>query len=112
MDSEPEPIPTAMDRPRPDGGDIRKLTALEIQPVSKALAAAFHDDPHFCWIVRDDAGRMRSLERSFATFVERIWLPHDQSYTHEQLIGAALWMPPNTWHLGPLRQLLTARRSR
>ena len=38
MASEPEAAtPTAADRPRPDGGDIRKMTAAEIQPVARAL---------------------------------------------------------------------------
>ena len=98
--------PSASDRPRPDGSDIRKMTAAEIQPVARALAQAFHDDPHFRWFVRDDAKRMQRLERGFATFIGRVWLRQDEGYTHERLIGAALWMPPNTWHLGPLAQLL------
>src|SRR5262249_47440839 len=48
----------------------------------------------------------RRLERGFATFIGRVWLRQDEGYTHERLIGAALWMPPNTWHLGPLAELL------
>src|SRR5205807_200526 len=32
-------------------------------------------------------------------------LPHDESYTHDQLIGGALWMPPGTWHVGLGTQL-------
>jgi GNAT superfamily N-acetyltransferase len=82
------------------------MTAAEIQPVARALAQAFYDDPHFRWIVRDDAKRMQRLERGFATFLGRVWLRQDEGYTHERLIGAALWMPPNTWHLGPVAQLL------
>lgn len=102
------PMPTAADRPRPDGSDIRKMTADELWPVAVTLARAFYDDPHFRWIVRDDSIRMRRLERGFATFVRRIWLPHDASYVHQRLAGAALWMPPGTWHLGPLAQLRLA----
>ena len=49
---------------------------------------------------------MRALERGFSTFISRIWLRPNEGYTHERLIGAALWMPPNTWHTGPLAQLL------
>lgn len=105
MSSELDSEPTASDRPRPDGSDIRKMTAADVEPVARALARAFYDDPHFRWIVRDDARRLRRLERGFATFVARLWLPHDESYTHERLIGAALWMPPRTWHVGPMTQL-------
>jgi GNAT superfamily N-acetyltransferase len=107
MTSETEvSAPTAADRARPDGSDIRKMTVAEIQPVARALARAFYDDPHFRWFVRDDGKRMHKLERGFATFIGRVWLPHDEGYTHERLIGAALWMPPDTWHLGPFAQLL------
>ncbi len=100
-----DPTPTASDRPRPDGGDIRKMTAREVEPVARALARAFLDDPHFRWIVRDEAKRLRRMERGFATFVGRIWLPENESFVHERLIGAALWMPPGTWHQSPLEQL-------
>jgi GNAT superfamily N-acetyltransferase len=99
------PDPTATDRPRPDGGDIRKMSRNDLAPVSVALARAFYDDPHFRWIVRDDAKRLPRMERGFATFIGRIWLPHDESYVHERGIGAALWMPPGTWHLGWVAQL-------
>jgi GNAT superfamily N-acetyltransferase len=98
--------PTAADRPRPAGGDIRKMTAAEVAPVAVTLAQAFYEDPHFRWFVRDDATRMRKLEHGFGTFVRRVWLPKDEGYVHERMIGAALWMPPGTWHLSPLSQLL------
>jgi GNAT superfamily N-acetyltransferase len=84
------------------------MTAAEVDAVAQALAQAFYDDPHFRWIVRDDAKRMRRLVRSFATFIRRIWLRQEESYTHERLIGAAIWLPPDTWHLGPLAQLRMA----
>ena len=107
MESEVEVVtPTAADRPRPDGGDIRKMTSVDVEPVARTLAQSFYDDPHFRWFIRDDAKRMHRLERGFATFVSRVWLRQDESYAHERLIGAALWMPPNTWHIGPLAQLL------
>ena len=106
MASEFEVIaPSAADRPQPDGSDIRKVTAADVQPVARSLAQAFYEDPHFRWIIRPDAKRIPALERGFGTFMRRVWLPHDEGYTHERLIGAALWMPPGTWHLGPLAQL-------
>jgi len=97
--------PTTADRPRPDGGDVRKMSVSEVEPVARTLARAFLDDPHFRWIIRDDAKRLARMERGFATFISRIWLPQDEGYVHERLIGAALWMPPETWHLGPFAQL-------
>ena len=107
MESEfDEATPSAVDRPRPDGSDIRKIRAAEVQPVARTLARAFFDDPHMRWVARVDSKRMRTLERAFATFLGRVWLRHDEGYAHERLVGAALWMPPNTWQLGPLAQLL------
>jgi GNAT superfamily N-acetyltransferase len=77
----------------------------EIGPVARSLAQAFLDDPHFSWIIRDERIRLGRLEAGFSLFIRRIWLPHDVSYTHDQLIGAALWMPPGTWHLSVWAQL-------
>ena len=84
------------------------MRSADIPAVSRALAEAFEDDPHFRWIVRDDRTRLQRLERGFSVFTERIWLPPDAAYTHERLIGAALWMPPRAWHVGPLAQLRLA----
>jgi GNAT superfamily N-acetyltransferase len=92
-------------RPRPDGSDIRRMTRDDLEPVARALAEAFHDDPHFCWIIRDARRRLERLEQGFKVFMSRVWLPQDHSYTHERLIGGALWMPPGTWHVGPMTQL-------
>jgi GNAT superfamily N-acetyltransferase len=97
--------PELHDRPQPDGSDVRKMTVSDVGVVAHSLADAFYDDPHFRWIIRDDAKRMQRLERGFATFVRRVWLPQDESYTLESFAGAALWMPPGTWHMSPLAQL-------
>ena len=98
--------PGGLDRPRPDGSDIRRVTEADVPKLARTLAEAFFEDPHFCWIVRDHARRMGKLERGFETFTRRIWLPAGECYTHERLVGTAMWMPPGTWHMGPLEQLL------
>jgi hypothetical protein len=54
------------------------MTVADMQPVARTLARAFYDDPHFRWFVRDDAKRMGTLERGFATFIRRIWLRQDE----------------------------------
>jgi ribosomal protein S18 acetylase RimI-like enzyme len=97
--------PTATDRPRPDRSDIRRMTDSDVEAVARTLAQAFYDDPHFGWISRDDIKRMRRLEAGFRTFVSRVWLPQNESYTHERRIGAGLWMPPGTWKMSMLAQL-------
>ncbi len=98
-------VPGAEDRPRPDGSDIRKITRGEVDPVAHSLAQAFYDDPHMSWVFRDDETRMQRLQDAFATFMRRVWLGQDEAYTHEQLIGGAIWMPPETWHMSFFAQL-------
>ena len=105
MSSGIEQPPTAADRPRPDGADIRKVTAADAGAVALTLARAFEDDPHFAWIVRNPENRLRRLERAFLVFMRRIWLPQDESYVHERLSAAALWVPPDSWHTGVLAQI-------
>jgi len=97
--------PTAADRARPDGGDIRKMTSEELGAVAGAVAQAFFDDPQMRWIAPDDGKRTLRLGPGFKTFIGRVWLPQGESYTHERMIGGAHWMPPGTWHMGLLAQL-------
>ena len=92
-------------RPAIDGSDIRKIAGDDVPPVARALARAFEDDPVMSWVFRDDAQRLRRLERAFGLFLRRIWLPEGECYTTDRLIGAALWLPPGKWHLGVLAQL-------
>ena len=93
-------------RPRPDGSDVRKVTAAELPRVVEAAARSFYEDPVFTWIFPDDERRLSRLEQGFGLFARRVWLPQDETYTTDRLIGGAFWMPPDTWHLSPLRQLL------
>src|SRR5437588_762669 len=84
------------------------MTAADIAGAARILALAFEDDPHFGWIVRDQRTRLARLERGFAVFIRGIWLRPDQGYIHERQAGAALWMPPGTWHVGILTQVRMA----
>jgi GNAT superfamily N-acetyltransferase len=87
---------------------IRKASAEDVPRLAQALARAFYDDPVFRWLVPDDSERMRRSERGFAFYMHKIYMPHDECYATEGGIGGALWLPPNTWHLGPLAQLRLA----
>ena len=92
-------------RPAIDGSDIRKVQPDEVPRVAQALARAFEDDPVMTWIFQRDSERLTRLERLFSLFLRRIWLRHDECYTADRLFGAALWLPPGQWHLGPFAQL-------
>lgn len=92
-------------RPLPDGSDIRKVTAADLPQVVEALARSFYDDPVFSWIIPNDDQRLGKLRRGFDLFARRVWLPKDEAYTTEDVIGAAFWMPPGTWHQSLFEQL-------
>jgi GNAT superfamily N-acetyltransferase len=93
-------------RPRPDGSDVRKATTVDVSRVVDAVARSFYDDPVFTWGFPNDARRLSELQRSFALFARRVWCPQDEIYTTDRVIGGAFWMPPGTWHLSLLRQLV------
>jgi GNAT superfamily N-acetyltransferase len=93
-------------RPLPDGSDVRKVATADLPRVVEAAARSFYEDPVFAWIFPDAARRLSRLERGFSLFARRVWFPQDESYTTDRLIGGAFWMPPDTWHLSLLRQLL------
>jgi GNAT superfamily N-acetyltransferase len=92
-------------RPLPDGSDIKKVTEADIPQVAEALAKAFCDDPIFSWLVPDESSRKGKLERAFELYLRRVWFAHDECLTTDRLIGGAMWMPPDTWHMSVLEQL-------
>jgi GNAT superfamily N-acetyltransferase len=87
-------------------GTVRKATADDVPRLAKALARAFYDDPAMEWFFPDDSQRMRRRELMFESFfLKRVCLPHDETYTTEDLVGGALWMPPGKWQLGLMDNL-------
>jgi ribosomal protein S18 acetylase RimI-like enzyme len=92
-------------RPAIDGSDIRKLTGDDVPGIARALARAFEDDPVMSWIFPRDEERAARLERAFALFLRRIWLPQEECYATDRLFGGALWLPPGKWHLSAAEQL-------
>jgi ribosomal protein S18 acetylase RimI-like enzyme len=100
LDEAPLPI-----RPAIDGSDVRKLTTDELPRVALALARAFEDDPVMSWVFRDESERLARLERAFSLFLRKIWMPPGECYAIDRLFGAALWLPPDEWHLGVADQV-------
>ncbi len=84
---------------------IRKATADDVPRLARALALAFYDDPVFKWLIPNDSERIHRSERGFTFYLRKVYLPHDECYATEDGAGGALWLPPNTWHLGPIAQL-------
>ena len=85
--------------------EIRKAGAEDVPELARTLARAFQDDPVFRWMIPDDAERLERSERGYSLYLRKVYLQHDECYTTEAVVGGALWLPPGTWHLGPLAQL-------
>jgi len=84
---------------------VRKALGDEVPALARALARAFYDDPVFAWLLPDASDRLRRAERGFAFYIRKIYMPHQECYTLDGVPGGAMWLPPGTWHLGPLAQL-------
>jgi GNAT superfamily N-acetyltransferase len=84
---------------------VRPATKADRPAIITALARAFYDDPVMSWLWPDDSRRVRRLEGGFAFFDDKVWARHDLAFTTGGLVGAAIWLPPEQWHLGPFRQI-------
>ena len=71
----------------------RPATSADIPAVSRALAAAFFDDPVFSYCYPDAVARKEILPRWFEIVIEST-LPHGEIYTTDEGVAGALWVPP------------------
>jgi GNAT superfamily N-acetyltransferase len=83
----------------------RKATAADVPHLSAALARAFYDDPPAKWFFPDGTVRERRLLRWFSLALRKLYLRHDECYTTDERLGAALWVPPAVRHMGVLEQI-------
>jgi GNAT superfamily N-acetyltransferase len=82
--------------------EVRAATSADVGPLSRALAAAFEDDPIFAWLLPDRARRLDRLVRFFALEVGEVVLPTGKVWMSTTGSGACLELPPGGWRL-PLR---------
>lgn len=73
--------------------------------MAAALAKAFYDDPVYSWALAHDPRRLRIIERGFGLMLKKLWLPQDECYTTDGVVGSAVWMCPDKWHVGIGTQL-------
>jgi GNAT superfamily N-acetyltransferase len=83
-----------------EGAAVRKAVPDDEKQIAVALAKAFYDDPLMTWVSPDDDRRLERLERSFRLFYRRLYSPRDETYTTEDVVGAAAWFPPERVKLG------------
>ena len=92
MTTTTETVPLAPDQAR-DAGEV--------------LARAFHDDPHWCWVLPCESRRARVMPwfmESWATYCYKC----GQAYTTAGKVeGAAFWIPPGKYPQSVVRMMLS-----
>ena len=80
-------------------GEIRKASTEDAPRLADALASAFQDDPGWSHLLPDASDRTRRLRLFFETELPGVALPHGLVWTTEEVVGAAVWMPPDAWRV-------------
>jgi GNAT superfamily N-acetyltransferase len=88
--------PKAQSRPRPP---ISKATRADLPDLARTLARAYHRDPVWSFLLRDEARRQRALTRYFTIELGDVALPYDTVWTAEGALGAIVCLPPGKWRL-------------
>lgn len=88
---------------------VRPFVRADLAATVAALARAFDDDPVMTWIFPDDQMRRRRLP-SFFSAALRGTGAHPQgaevAVQGDQVLGAAIWLPPGAWRPPLWRQLV------
>ena len=58
------------------------------------------------WFLPDAETRVERARRLFDVMLRRVHLARDYCYTTEGVVGGALWVPPGTWRLGVVDQVV------
>jgi GNAT superfamily N-acetyltransferase len=88
-----------------EAATVRKARPDELGTLAAVLARAFHDDPPFRWVPKDDGRRRALLERRFGLYLRRLWFKQDECHTTGSMAGAIVWEVPGQWKVGVLDQL-------
>jgi len=88
-----------------EAASVRPADPSEVPALAKALAAAFHDDPAFTWVLHGDPRRATMLARGFELFLRRVWMEQRVTYTTATVAGVAVWELPGQWKPSVARQL-------
>ena len=93
---------SVMTQTRDQAQDARALctaTDADVAPLKGLLAAAFHEDPIFEWLMPDEATRQVRLRRFFELELRHVALRSGSVWTSGELGGAALCLPPGAWRV-------------
>jgi ribosomal protein S18 acetylase RimI-like enzyme len=87
---------------------VRPFVRPDLSATVTTLARAFDDDPVMTWIFPDERMRHRRLPAFFASSL-RSTLRHggtEVSVLDDRVLGAAIWLPPDTWRPPLWRQVI------
>lgn len=88
------------------GQAVRKATLEDVPRLADALARAFDGDPPMRWLLSDQDTRIARARRLFEVMLRRVHMGRDYCYTTDGVVGGALWVPPGTWKLGVVDQVV------
>jgi ribosomal protein S18 acetylase RimI-like enzyme len=80
-------------------GAIRKASQDDVPRLADALARAFESDPGFSHLLPEPEWRADRLRLFFKTELEAIGIPSGLAWTTDELIGGAIWLPPDAWRV-------------
>ena len=83
----------------------RAAVASDAQAISETLGRAFVDDPLTCFFLPDETQRPAKMPRLFKLLF-KLGLPHGACDVTSGYEAAALWRPPDQWHI-PFYQYIT-----
>jgi ribosomal protein S18 acetylase RimI-like enzyme len=87
--------------------NVRRAVRSEIPAVANVLARAFEDDPSY--IAMFPTERVARTTKMITRVLDVVYFAHDDVWVTDDLRAAAVWAPPNQWHVsfGQTMRLLT-----
>jgi ribosomal protein S18 acetylase RimI-like enzyme len=80
-------------------GEIRQAVTGDAAQLADSLARAFSDDPGFSHVLPDPSDRTERLRMFFETELRTVALPRGLVWTTEEVVGGAVWAPPDEWRV-------------
>jgi GNAT superfamily N-acetyltransferase len=79
---------------------VRQATSADVNKLASVLARAFYDDPPLVWMLPNPATRLGRINRVFTAIIGIEALRHggvDIACDGEEILGGAIWLPPDRW---------------
>jgi ribosomal protein S18 acetylase RimI-like enzyme len=83
--------------------NIVSLTVENLEAAAESLARAFHNDPLQAYVFPDEVDRAARSPSHFTPLLKYGMLFGEVLTTQGKPLGAAVWLPPETWEVTPER---------